>query len=98
MSPPKEIEMTKDEKAAADLPPVGVFVPDETGLVSWTPRFDRITVRPAPRDGEVGLELSFHGEGTTFIKLPPGAARHLAEMIRAAADAVDGAGAGGCST
>lgn len=84
--------MTSEDRVKAELPPVGVFVPDEQGLVSWTPRFDRITARPVHRDGEVCLEIFFHGEGANFVKLTPAAARHLADVIRAAARAVEGDG------
>ncbi len=81
--------MSNEEQNKTDLPPVGVFVPDEQGLVSWVPQFDRIRVHSTPWIVDVDLEIAFHGEGSKFVRLSSTAAKHLASVLLAAAAAVD---------
>lgn len=63
-----------------DSPPVGVFTPDERGLVAWSPVFDRISV--SSTTGRVRLEVARHGEPAVLVEVTPVAARHPADLLR----------------
>lgn len=91
--------MSETDKGNMDLPPVGVFTPDERGLVAWSPVFDRISVS-STADG-VRLEVERVGEPTVRVELTPVAARWLADLLRtgsfAEASLVEEVGARGVS-
>lgn len=65
---------------SASLPPVGVYVPTDTGVHAWQPDVTRIDVS-ATTDGHKVLVVSRSGATVQRIDLSPEVARHLAGLL-----------------
>lgn len=65
---------------SASLPPVGVYVPTDTGVRAWQPEVTRLDVS-ATTDGHKVLVVSRAGVPVQLIDLSPEVARHLAGLL-----------------
>ena len=68
------------DMVSAALPPVGVFVPTDTGVHAWRPEVTRLDVS-ATADGHKVLVVSCAGVTVQRIDLSPEAAGHLAGLL-----------------
>ena len=75
--------MSETDKGTMDLPPCDVFLPDRSGVVAWSPVFDRVEVIPGLVDPAGSRFLIFARGGQTQARIPldVGAAAHLAALL-----------------
>lgn len=75
--------MSETDKGTMGLPPCDVFRPDHSGVVAWSPVFDRVEVVPGLVDPAGGRFLIFSRSGQMQARIPldAAAAAHLAALL-----------------